>query len=109
MPQINCIVPRENREEITYAMVQADHDGDGTVKAFLQSLSDALQAWHITADGIDADMESAGTFNVGDLAEWSTAPSLITCLAKHGITKLTVETYSQNCHPMWYFDDHLME
>jgi hypothetical protein len=102
------ILPRVNRDETTFAVVE----WSGVPRAkLLEALRSALTQWRETAGGRAAWQESCGDFNIGDLSDapYEREP-LRDILVRHGITYLNVETYC-DCEPVWgwNFDTALME
>ena len=107
------IVPRISNDEFTFAVVTADTDRKLSAAAFRNSLTEALTEWvALTAEGTRAWRASALDFNVGDLAEHLPASrSLRRVLVRHGIRRLTVETFADCDSPAspWTYDTVLVD
>jgi len=107
------VVPRISNDEFTFAVVTADTDRKLSAAAFRNSLTEALTEWvALTAEGTRAWRASALDFNVGDLAEHLPASrGLRRTLAKHGIRKLTIETFVDCDSPAspWTYDTVLVD
>jgi hypothetical protein len=107
------IVPRLSNDEFTFAVVTADVDHDLSAASLRNKLTEALTEWvALTAEGTRAWRASALDFNVGDLAEHLPASrGLRRTLAKHGIRRLTVETFVDCDSPAdpWTYDTVLVD
>lgn len=107
------VVPRISNDEFTFAVVTADTGRKLSAVAFRDSLTEALTEWvALTAEGTRAWRASALDFNVGDLAEHLPASrGLRLVLARHGIRRLTVETFVDCDSPAnpWTYDTLLVD
>lgn len=107
------IVPRISNDEFTFAVVTADVDRDLSAASLRNKLTEALTEWvALTAEGTRAWRASSLDFNVGDLAGHLPASrGLRRALARHGIRRLTVETFvdcDSPAHP-WTYDTVLVD
>lgn len=116
MKTIQAVVPRQSRDEITFAVVEAqvaDHFGDeqsSDVHALVGCLVQAVTDWRRQSKiGADVIQRNGSDFNVGDLAEWKDEESFVPHLRGHGIESISVETYSDSTGHSWEFDDQLIE
>ncbi len=101
------IVPRVSADETTFAIVRWTGP-----KKLLHPLRAALTEWAKTTDeGREEWENSSSDFNVSDLSNacYEDEP-LKGILAKHGITDLQVEVYSDSDYPgNWTYDTVLVD
>ena len=112
---IGAIVPRSSREEITFAVAEAQVDAHfadeqaNEVHELFAALQQCITDWsRETSTGRDVVRSRYGRFNAGDLAEWCGEDSLMPYLAQAGIRRLSVTVYSNSNRHCWEFDDDLL-
>lgn len=102
---------RASYDESTYAVVTAQV-GDARLRgesAFLDALTKALSRWvRETETGQEAWEESSHDFNVGDLSNYYSDPSLTPILTDEGIVNLHIEVHSADAST-WTYDTVLIE
>jgi hypothetical protein len=87
------ILPRVNREETTFAVVE--WAGDFLPSELLKRVKRAVSRWVAnTPEGMAALEDSDKDFNVGDLSNCDSDPTLIPYLQAEGLTFLDVNCFS---------------
>lgn len=113
---IKAIVPRNSRDEHTFAVVEANVDGGfgdeqvNDIHALFGGIQQAVTGWsRQTEIGKSVIQTNGMDFNVGDLVEWASDKTLVPFLREQGIQSVSVETFSDTTGHSWEFDDRLIE
>lgn len=105
------IVPRDSREEITFAVITCRETPDiHDRRDVREALDAALREYFRTPEGRRALERSSDDFNVGDLINelYGGNDGLDALLKARGLLDLDVETFSEDADPHdWTFDERL--
>jgi hypothetical protein len=106
------VVPRESREEHTFAIVKARVETSDLKQCgtFLAALRRAVKAWVLeTKEGRAAWGRSCCDMNIGDLSSEGITSALGNRLRKQGIYSMKTEIYGSSAVGSWSFDSVLAE
>ena len=113
--QVQFVVPRDSRDEVTFAVIharvslKAQKKGMG-INEFLDALKQAVTNWiKTTTEGRQAWENSSQDFNIGDLANENIGP-INAYLKHHGIAIDDINVFSMDCSAgCWEFDTVLVK
>lgn len=101
-----CIVPSNDRDGFTVAIVTWKSDKIVDGEDLLDIVRDVLKEWLETDEGKKAYADSMQDFNVGDLSHH--LESLADMLKDLAVYDLKIVTYDMSDRVVWRYDDHLM-
>jgi hypothetical protein len=111
---VEFIVPRNSRDENTFATVKARVVSDvrslHRADVFVQYMRKAITQWiRSTEEGREFLSETSDDLNIGDLSSYGVTAKLQKELKKVGILSLSIETNSREGEHNWEYDDNLFD
>src|ERR1035437_9915177 len=111
MTKPTFVVPRDSRDELTYAVIRVEISDEAASKGmccvmpFLAALKSAVTEWiKTTKEGKNAWEESSKDFNIGELSNYNLV-KIDRILAKQGIHDIDIEVHSmEGTSEGWSYD-----
>ncbi|MCK9433731.1 MAG: hypothetical protein M0R32_02655 [Candidatus Cloacimonetes bacterium] len=110
---VEFIVPRESKDENTYATIKAEVDPSASLNLadhFKEALIKAVTQWiRSTDEGKELYFSTSEDLNIGDLASEGISKKLWKELKKVGIFAMSIKTNSICEEHNWNYDAHLFD